>query len=245
MTVRTAARRSAVLGLGALGALALAAPATALDAPAPVGDALAPVTSVVDPLTAPLQSTVAPAVEPAAAPVAAAVEETVASVSGTAPADTGAPVVTQPPAGGGTTTTPGGQAPQTTTPPAQQPAGAAPGGAPAAGGAGVASMPSSFTRTATSLEGFSAGAGTGGFGTAANPMSLFGAPQVATAPVLGSDIPTPLAVTPAGGALADVLPVDAPDGLPGALVALASAVVAGTVAAHVAALRSRGAAVTA
>jgi hypothetical protein len=75
-----------------------------------------------------------------------------------------------------------------------------------------------------------------GTGTASDPMSLFGAPQVATLPGLPSDIPSPLAVEPAGGELADALPA-VPAGLPGAAVAFAAILALGAAAAHVGALR--------
>ena len=236
MTPRTALRRTSVLGLGALGALALAAPASALDA----GTAVDAATQVVDPLTAPLQPTVeevlAPVVEQAPAPVKDAV-----APGGPAPT---APTGTDPQTVPGGSGQPGPGAPaDSSTPPAAGGQARVDSGAPAAGGTGTAAMPSSFTASSAGLEGLT-GRGAG-FGTAANPMSLFGAPQVAAPLAVSEQLPTPLAVAPAGGALADVLPVDAPEGLPGALVALAATVVAGTVAAHVAALRTRRDAVTA
>lgn len=258
MTRRTAVRRSAVLGLGAVGTLLLAAPASALDVGAAVQQVAeqAPAAAVVDPLTAPLQATdpaldpvldpvidpvleaAEPVVQAAPEPVRQPVQQVVAQVRGEAvPAGDGSPTPTDaPPAG---PPAPAAQVPQ-------QPAAPTAPGAPApapAGGTGVAAMPSSFTRSATGLEGF--GGRGAGVGTAANPMSLFGAPQVATVPQLDIDLPTPLAIEPAGARFADVLPVDAPEGLPAALVALACTVVAGAVAAHVAALRSRRTAVPA
>jgi hypothetical protein len=228
VTTRTAVRRSALVGLGALASMALAVPASALDAGSALEETTATVAGVVDPLTAPLTTGVveetAPVVEAAPAPV----QEAVAGTTTTAPSS-GEPAPTGGPSG--TTTAPRNDAPAAGG--AQAPA-AAP--APEAAGAGVASMPGSF-RSASGLEGF--GGRGAGFGTAANPMSLFGAPQVFTPTSLAGDLPTPLAVAPAGGALGDVLPVKAPDALPATLVALACTVVAGTVAAHVAALRSR------
>jgi hypothetical protein len=234
---RTAVRRSAVVGLGALSALALAAPAAALS----VGEAVEPVAGVVDPLTGPLQPALEPVVE-AAAPVveaAPAPVQEVAQEAAPAPAAP-APAAAEQPAAVAPPPAPSGSAPA----PAPAPAPADP-AVVATGvvGSGMASMPSSFSGSATNLEGFS-GRGAG-FGTAANPMSLFGAPQVAMAPQLSEEIPSPLAVTAAGGSLVDVLPVGAPDGVPGALVAVACTVVAGAVAAHVAALRTRRETVTA
>lgn len=241
MTRRSVVRRTAVLGLGAVGSVLLAVPAAALEAGSVVQDVAeaTPVAGVVDPLTAPLGATpdiLDPVLEAAGPVVEAApepVQQAVAVVTGE-----------QGPAGEEPTvvpTTPQGEAPAPTTP--QPPAGTTvlpqSQGAPAVvpGGTGVAAMPSSFTASSSGLEGF--GGRGAGFGTAMNPMSLFGAPQVATVPQVDTSLPTPLAITPAGGELADLVPVGVPDGLPGALVAVACTVVAGAVAAHVAALRTR------
>lgn len=235
MSSRTAVRRSAVVGLGALGALTLSAPAYALDATLveqavdTTSEAVAP---AVDPLTSPLR--------PAAEGTVTAVTEATGPVTGDA-----APG----PTGGGTPEQVGGPAPeqpaQPVTPADETPAAPTPAKrtattAPAqqkAAGVGVASMPSSLARS-LSAPAYPSMSSAGGFGSASNPMSLFGAPQLAP-PVQTSELPAPLAITPAGGELADVFPVDAPAGLPGALVALACTVVAGAVSAHVAALRSR------
>lgn len=233
MSSRTAVRRSAAVGLGAVAALALAAPAHALEVGTTLEQATEPVAAVVDPLTAPLQPA-EQTVEEAAAPVEEAAAPVVEAVAPQQEAGT-PPQPTDPKTG---TETP---APKNETP-ARTPAPGVP-AQPVAdqgqvAGAGTASMPGSFTASASGLEGFS-GRGAG-FGTAANPMSLFGAPQVATPPALAdASIPTPLAVTAAGGELADALPVAVPEGLPGALVALAATVVGASVAAHVAALRAR------
>lgn len=236
MSSRTAVRRSAAVGLGAVAALALAAPAHALDAGTTLEQATEPVAAVVDPLTAPLQPA-EQTVEEAAAPVEEAAAPVIEAVA--PQQEAGAPPTEVDPKTGNETPASNNGSPAET---AGNPAPGVPAQSAAAqgelAGAGTASMPGSFTASASGLEGFS-GRGAG-FGTAANPMSLFGAPQVATPPALAdSSIPTPLAVTAAGGQLADVLPVDAPEGLPGALVALAATVVGASVAAHVAALRAR------
>ena len=245
MTRRTAVRRSAVLGLGAVGSLLLAAPASALDAGSTVQGVVDQAgVAVVDPLTAPLQGTALEPVEPVVEAAPAPVQQAVGAVTGQqAPAAGEDPKVTPPPTGGGAPAP--AETPQQTGAPATTGTPAAQGTAAttAAGGTGVASLPSGFSGSTAGLEGLS-GRGAG-FGTAMNPMSLFGAPQVASLPQLDTSLPTPLAITPAGGVLADVLPVEAPEGLPAALVAVACTVVAGAVAAHVAALRTRRAAVTA
>jgi hypothetical protein len=267
VSARTSVRRSTVLGLGVLGVVALGGPAIAQVAPLPLpvggvcptgttatasatGTVCSAVTGVTDPLTTPLQpvtATVQQGVAAATAPVQGAVAApptgTTSPPTGTTNPPTG---TTNPTAPSGTTSTgtdtgtkaapSGGSATQTTGSTAP----AAP-TAPAGAGSAVASMPSSFTRSATSLEAFQPGAQlSSGFATAANPMSLFGAPQVAQAPtVSAAELPTPLAVRPAGNGLGSVLPVNAPDDLPVAIVGVALVAVAGSVAAHVVALRSR------
>jgi hypothetical protein len=101
------------------------------------------------------------------------------------------------------------------------------------GGTGFAASPGSIA--ALERTGLTAGSG-----TAANPMSLFGAPQVALPPSLEAGaVASPQVFTPAGGALPDLIPVVPLETVPGYLAALAATVVAGAAAAHVAALRSR------
>ncbi len=236
MTTRTAARSSAVLGLGALGALVLAAPASALDAAALTEQVTAPVDATVQPLLAPLEQTAAPVVDAAPAPV----QDVVQTVTGSAPP------------GGGPVPGPGPGTPRE-EPPAEQPENTTGGGAPAPASRGETTAPQpprnpvlarteapAGAATASMPSSFIAGTGsqlTGGFGRAAEPMSLFGAPQVA--PLGAETLPDPVTAVPAGGALLDAFPSGAPAGLPAALVAVACTVVAGSVAAHVAALRAR------
>lgn len=257
MTHRTAARRSAVVGVGLLGAVALAGTAQAQTVPAP-GATLTAVTGaaapVVDPLTTPLNQ-VPPAVAPAdpvTQPVLEAVQQVTQTLNGLAPTGGNPPAPTPGP-GGGTPTAPtppagnpgtagGGQpaGPAAQPPAAQQPAGQQPVQQAAAGGGGygVASVPDSLVRKLNALEQFSPRAG---FASAANPMSLFGAPQVASLPpaVTADLLPTPLAVRPAGGALEQALPAGAERELPAVLVAIALTAVAGAGAAQVAVLRAR------
>lgn len=234
MIARTAVRRTAALGLGAVGVLVLAAPASALEVASTVEQVAEPVAGVVDPLTAPLQEAGVP-VPPEVEQTIATVEKTVAEVTGQQPAP--AP----PPAQPGTS---GSESPQQTGGPAPaEPAPAAPApAAPAAdqavtaasvGGTGFAASPGSIAAL-DRASGFSSGVG-----TAQNPMSLFGAPQVALAPLPDAALTAPEVFTPAGGALPDLIPVGTPDSVPGYLAALACAVVAAAAGAHVAALRSR------
>lgn len=247
MSTCTAARRSAVIGLGLLGTVALAGTAQAQSAPSPAGALPPAVAGVVDPLTTPLNGAVAavaaaaqPVVSQAPAPVQDLAKQATSSLTGppgTAPAPPGAPP-------GGTSTTPPKQAPQQQ--PAAKPAPASTTAsastttttAAPTGGTGVASMPDSLLRKLNALEQFNPGSG---FANASNPMSLFGAPQIApTAPVVAADqLPTPLAVRPAGAGLDSVLPVRAAQDLPAVLVAIAFTTAAAAGAAQVAVLRGR------
>lgn len=242
MTTCSAARRTAVVGLGLLGAVALSGTAQAQTAPSPAG----PLAPVVDPLTAPLGSAVdgvlaqaQPVVDKAPPPVPGTVKQLTSAPTGPAPTNDKPPATTPGPDPAGTPGAPPAQPPADTTqqapstqPPGQQPAVADP-----AGGYGVASVPDSLVRKLNSLEQFSPGTG---LATAADPMSLFGAPQVAPQlpAVTAEMLPTPLAVRPAGNDLAQVLPIRAAQELPAALVAIAFATVAGAGAAQVAALRA-------
>lgn len=251
MPARTAVCRTAAVGLGAVGALVLATPAAALDAPV-LGTVAGPVAAVVDPLLTPL----APVADPTTETVVPVVEEVVAVVVPPAPPTAPAPGDPQP-----KTTAPTQPAPTRdgAAQPGPQPAAGQPGPAatvgdttpapPAAdptvttasvGGTGFAAWPGSIM----AIEGLAARTGAGGVGTAANPMSLFGAPQIAMAPQpeAAASVAPPSVFTPAGGQIPDLVPVGAPESVPGLLAALACTVVAGAAAAHVAALRSRRAA---
>ena len=251
---RTAARRTAVLGLTALGALVLAAAASAVDVGGAVEQLAPGVTQqpdgtfrneagqLVDAAGNLLPIPTPPPLPPLPPTVEEAVKQVQEAVLPAAP-----PPANAPPQNGGSPAANTG-APATTTPPAAQPqaagapAAAAPAGAvtvtaTSIGGVGFAAAPSSLS----SLSGGSFGVGTG---TAANPMSLFGAPQVALPPTLDAGlVAAPQVFTPAGTALPDLIPVGTPESVPGYLTALACAVVAGAAGAHVAALRSRRAGV--
>lgn len=249
MTSRTAVRRSAVAGLGLVGAVALTGTAQAQTVPSPGGVVPGAVQGIVDPLTTPLSGTIAgavrqaqPLVDQAPAPVPGVVQQVTTPLTGPAPTGPQPPVA--PPA----TTAPGGtqnkppqspaQPPAAQQPPTQAPAVApAPGPAPT-GGFGVASMPDSLARKINTLEQFSPGSG---FASAANPMSLFGAPEVApTLPAVTAEVlPTPLAIRPAGAGLEGALPVRAVQDLPAVLVAVAFTAVAAAGAAQVAVRRGR------
>lgn len=238
MTTCTAARRSAVIGLGLLGAVALSGTAQAQSAPVPQ----TPVSGVVDPLTTALSGAVdsavaqaQPVVDQAPAPVPGTVKQLTAKPPAPAPTNDTPPTTT--PGPGGTSDTPPGQQPANSQPPAQQAPAQQPAVADPTGGYGVASVPDSLVRKLNSLEQFSPGTG---LATATDPMSLFGAPQVAPQPAVTAEmLPTPLAVRPAGNDLAQVLPIRAAQELPAALVAIAFATVAGAGAAQVAALSGR------
>lgn len=237
MTARTAVRCTAVMGLGALGAVMLAAPASALDS-LPLEAASASTVTAADPIIAPLMQLVedaGPAAEPVVEPVVEAAPEPVkGAVQGLTgqkqppPADP----PTKPGDTGTTNNTGKGSTNEVAGPADPNPATNAANTTVPAAGTGVAAFPPSIA----SVEGL---AGRTGFGTAANPMSLFGAPQVATAPALVSSVQEPLTYTPAGAELPDLLPIGTPDSVPGFLAALACTVVAGAAGAHVAALRAR------
>jgi hypothetical protein len=248
---RTAARRTAVAGLVGVAALVLSAPASAVDVGGAVEQLAPGVTKQADGtfrnaagqlvdaagnlLPVPL-----PPTPPLPAPVGPAVEQVKEVVAPTPPPSDQPPAqeetATPPPADkqAGTTTTAAAAAPGTGAPPAA--AAPAPAGtvtATSIGGTGFAAAPTSIG--ALDRAGFGVGSG-----TAANPMSLFGAPQVALPPTLGAPaIAAPQVFSPAGTAVNDLIPVGAPESVPGYLTALACAVVAGAAGAHVAALRSR------
>lgn len=268
MTARTTARRCSVVAAGVLGTLALAGPALAastpgvpVPVPSPVAGAAAAVTgaapadgSVTDPLTSPLvdavataTAAVAPVVATAPAPVQQPVQQTLQQVTSAVagpgetsqnpPTPTGGPGTVTPPSSSGSTgatgSTGGQQGTQGTTPVPAVAAAAAP--ADTASGTGVASMPDSFVRKLNALE--SASLPTG-LASASNPMSLFGAPQVASTPSVPG-LATPMVARPAGGQLESALPVGAPEAVPAALAATAMTVLAAAGAAHVLALRRR------
>ena len=242
MIARTAARRTAVLGLTALGAVVLATPASAVDVGGVVEQLPPGITrdatgQLVDALGNPVDeqgNPLAVPVPPLPAPVEQAVQAVKDAVAPAAPAPKSAPPpqtqpAQSPPATSAQTATPQTAAPQQAAPPA--------GGtvtATSIGGMGFAAAPSS-------IAGFDYAAFRSGSGFASNPMSLFGAPQVALPPSLddlGSAI-APQVFTPAANALPDLIPVGAPESVPGYLAALACAVVAAAAGAHVAALRGR------
>ena len=249
MIDRHAARRTAVLGLAAAGAFALAAPASALGIgdPVPAGAQVNPDgTYVLDGKLFDAAGNLIKEVAPA--PVAPVVEgpvNTVQETVGTLTAPAQQPPAATPPQGSPPQEQPQSQPQQQPqSQPQTQPQGASspPAGAPAG------------TVTATSLSGVGFAAAPGpigslsrsgfgvGSGMAANPMSLFGAPQVAFPSTLDTapSVASPQVFTPAGAgaALPDLIPVGS-ESVPGYLTALACAVVAGAAGAHVAALRGR------
>lgn len=239
MIARIAARRTAVLGLTALGAVALATPASALDIGGAV-EQLPP--GITRDATGQLVDAAGNPVDeqgnPLPVPIPPALEQTVQAVKDAvapaAPAPNSAPPQSTPPQSAPPETAPQTAAAQTAAPQQAAPPAGGTVTATSIGGMGFAAAPSS-------IAGFDYAAFRSGSGFASNPMSLFGAPQVALPPSLdelGSAI-APQVFTPAGNALPDLIPVGTPESVPGYLAALACAVVAGAAAAHVAALRSR------
>lgn len=248
---RTAARRTAVAGLAAVGALVLAAPASALDVGGAVEQLAPGVTQQPDGTfrnqagqLVDAAGNLIPVPLPPPPPLPPAVQQPVDQVK-----EAVLPAQPAPPPNGTPQEQPQQQQPQTdpqTGAPATQPQ-------PAAAPPADAAPPAEGTVTATSIGGVGFAAAPGsiaaldraafsaGSGTAANPMSLFGAPQVAFPPSLEAapSVAAPQVFTPAGTALPDLIPVGTPESVPGYLTALACAVVAGAAGAHVAALRAR------
>lgn len=239
---RGVVRGAAVLGLALLGSMALGGPAAAQGvAPGPT-----PTTPGVDLLTSPLKQ-VTDAVRQATSTVVQQIpppaQQPVTTLLGTNPSPT--PPKTGPKTGTGTGSSGprGGQTlglqttPQATTTQrstSSRTATSAP--APAAVDIvrDVAPAPD-VTGTPSGPDGGSPSAVSA---TATDPLSLFGAPQVAS-PSRATDVPVPLSIRPAGGSLDDLLPIGTPEAVPAALAATACAVVATAAVAQIVAVRRR------
>lgn len=229
MTARPALRRSALAGLGALGAAMVAAPAPALAQVVPLPS---PVAGVVDPLVSPLAPVVPGAVDAVISPAPTPVKDAAGAI--TAPLKPAAPPNNTPPttaSGSGpqpTAADPGTQLPAAPAPPANAPVSAT-------SATGVTALPMLSPRAADALL-------AGRFGPAANPLTLFGAPQIAPAlsPLLAATDPKPTVALPANSSqlISDPVPVPT-GGVPGLLVAVAAGLVAAAAGAQISELRER------